>query len=237
MRYYPLAKNLGKVLLLALIPILLVIRFGWDAILPFIIYLQFLLIWAQAEIGLRQHALFSAQFDPSFDVKLTKIEGRGVIDKETGTALRRLSISIRNLSKNPAYNIMVGRMLDEQNKPIPPNNWKDKVSSDLIGSLAQDQEVLLCSLDEDIVKNKPAIEVSYTNQFGEWKEIYIRFLEDEKLLLIPRKVQVPGILLNTFEDLPLFLKLIRYEWYLKSQNQSRLRASKMDKGKVKKRLK
>jgi hypothetical protein len=226
MRYYPLAKNLGKVLLLALIPILLVIRFWWDAILPFIIYLQFLLIWAQAEIGLRQHALFSAQFDPSFDVKLTRIEGRGVIDKETDTVLRRLSISIRNLSKNPAYNIMVGRMLDVQNEPIPPNNWKDKVSSDLIGSLAPGQEVLLCSLDEDIVKNKPAIEVSYTNQFGEWKEICIKFLKDETLLLIPKEIQKSGILLNTFEDLTLFLKFIKFERHLKSQKQSKLETKK-----------
>lgn len=218
MRYYPLAKNLGKVLLLALIPILLAIRFEWDAILPIIIYLQLLLIWAQAEIGLRQHVLFSAQFDPSFDVKLRN----------------NVNLFVRNASKNPAYNIMVGRIMDEQNKPISPNNWKGKVSSYFIGSLAPDQAVLLCSLREkDFFKNK-AIEVSYTNQFGDWKEIYIRLLEDEKLLFIPGKVQAPGILLNTFEDLTLFLKYIKFEWSLKSQKQSRLRASKMDKGKVKK---
>jgi len=33
MRFYPLAKNLGKVLLLALIPVSLAIKFKWDAIL------------------------------------------------------------------------------------------------------------------------------------------------------------------------------------------------------------
>jgi len=215
MRYYPLAKNLGKVLLLALIPFLLAIRFKWDAILPFIIYLQFLLIWAQAEIGLRQHALFSAQFDPSFDVKLTRIEGRGVIDKETGTVLRCLSLSIHNMSENPAYNIMVGRILYGQNKPMPPDNWT-KVSPERISSLAPDQEVLLCSLDEDIVKNDPTIEVSYSNRLGDWKEIHIEFLKDGKLLLIPGKVQAPGILLNTFEDLTLFLTYIKFERYLVS---------------------
>lgn len=207
MRFYPLAKNLGKVLLFALITV--------------IIYLQLLLIWAQAEIGLRQHVLFSAQFDPSFDAKLRN----------------NVNLFVRNTSKNPAYNIMVGRMMDEQNKAIPPNNWKGKVSSYFIGSLAPEQEVLLCSFtDKDFFKNK-AIEVSYTNQFGDWKEIYIRLLEDERLLFIPKEVQKPGILLNTFEDLPLFLKLIRYERHLKSQRQSRLRASKMEKGKGKKKLK
>jgi len=218
MRFYPLAKNLGKVLLLALIPVLLAVRFGWDAILPVIIYLQLLLIWAQAEIGLRQHVLFSAQFDPSFDVKLRN----------------NVNLFVRNASKNPAYNIMVGRMMDEHNKAIPPNNWKGKVSSYFIGSLVPEQEVSLCSFtDKDFFKNK-AIEVSYTNQFGDWKEIYIRLLEDERLLFIPKEVQKPGILLNTFEDLILFLKFIKFEMYLKSQKQSGRRASKMKEGKVRK---
>lgn len=35
-------------------------RLRWDAILPIIIYLQLLLFWVQAEISLRQTALFAA---------------------------------------------------------------------------------------------------------------------------------------------------------------------------------
>lgn len=211
------------VLLLALIPILLAIRFRWDAIFPIIIYLQLLLIWAQAEIGLRQHVLFSAQFDPFFDVELTK---KGVVD-----AHLPYKIYVRNTSKNPAYNIRVGRILYE-NKPMPPDNW-NKVSSEFISSLAPDQKVLLCSLNEDIVKNDPTIEVSYSNHLGEWREICIAFFTDEKLFLIPRKVQAPGILLNTIEGLTLFLN----QMYIRRYLGIGLRASKIDKGKVKKRLK
>lgn len=218
-----LAKISVKILLLALIPILLAIRFRWDAILPIIIYLQLLLIWAQAEIGLRQHVLLSAQFDPSFDVELIK--------KRVADAHLPYNIYIRNTSKNPAYNIRVGRILYE-NKPMPPDNWI-KVSSELISSLAPDQKVLLCSLDEYIVKNDPTIEVSYSNHLGDWREIHITFFTDEKLFLIPRKVQAPGILLNTIEGLTLFLN----QMYIRRYLGIGLRASKIDKGKVKKRLK
>ena len=185
--YYLLAKSLSIVLLLALIPILLVIRFGWVALLPIIIYLQFLLIWAQAEIGLRQHILFSAQFDPSFDMKLTK---KGVAD-----AHLTHNLFIRNTSKNPAYNIKVERvesMFEERT---------DQVTSYFISSLAPDQEILLCSLDKDIVKDSLTIEFSYTNRFGHGNEIHIEFFEDEKFWLTPGKVEAPGILLNTFEFL------------------------------------
>lgn len=218
-----LAKILVKILLLALIPILLAIRFRWDAILPIIIYLQLLLIWAQAEIGLRQHVLLSAQFDPSFDVELTK--------KRVADAHLPYNIYIRNTSKNPAYNIRVGRILYE-NKPMPPDNGS-KVSSEFISSLAPDQKVLLCSLNEDIVKNDPTIEVSYSNHLGDLREIHIAFFTDEKLFLTPRKVQAPGILLNTIEGLTLFLNEMYIRWHLGLG----LRASKIDKGKVKKRLK
>lgn len=218
-----LAKILGTIILLALIPILLAIGFRRDAILPIIIYLQLLLIWAQAEIGLRQHVLLSAQFDPSFDVELIK--------KRVADAHLPYNIYIRNTSKNPAYNIRVGRILYE-NKPMPPDNWS-KVSSELISSLAPDQKVLLCSLDEYIVKNDPTIEVSYSNHLGDWREIHITFFTDEKLFLIPRKVQAPGILLNTIEGLTLFLN----EMYIRRHLGLGLRSSKIDKGKVKKRLK
>jgi len=204
-----LGKILCKILLLVLIPILLIIKFKWDAILPTIIYLQFLLIWAQAEIGLRQHLLFSAQFNPSFKVILgsnTITEGKNDI--------RRI-IYLRNTSDKPAYNIGIARVLDGQNKPIPPNSWKDKISTLFISSLAPGEEVSLGYLtDKKFLENK-TIENSYTNLFGKWKEIWVKFLNG-RFLVIPEREQAPGILLNTFEDLVLFLKFIKLQHYLKS---------------------
>jgi len=195
-----LGKILCKILLLALIPILLIIKFKWDAILPTIIYLQFLLIWAQAEIGMRQHLLFSAQFNPSFKVRL----GSSMTEAE-----HKINIYLHNTSDKPAYNIGIVRVFDEKNEPIPPNSWKDKISTLVISSLAPGEEVLLGSADNSFLKNK-TIEIFYTNLFGDWKEIWVKFL-NEKLLVIPGKEQAPGILLNTFEDLILFLKFIRFQ--------------------------
>ena len=106
------------ILLLASIPILLVIKFKWEALLPIIIYLQLILIWAQAEIALRQHNLFSTQFEPLFSV-------RKEIHKIDSVPLS-VSLYIRNVSQNPAYNITVTRILAKGHKPIPPVSGKIK---------------------------------------------------------------------------------------------------------------
>lgn len=212
MKYYSLVKNLGKISLLALIPIILIIRFKWDAILPIIIYFQLLLIWAQAEIALRQHILFSAQYDPFFNIKISSQH-----------------ISLHNTSKNPAYNIRIGRILDKQNKPIPHDSWKDKLSSELINSLGPDQEISLCHYKDIYFLSNKAIEVSYTNQIGDMKEIYIR-----GGLLIPGNLQKPGFFLNTLEDLTLFIKFIKFKRYLKFMKKLRLGVSKVIKEESKK---
>ncbi len=51
MRIAPLLRRTGFILLLLLIPILLGIRFKWDAILPAIICLQLLIIWGGTSNG------------------------------------------------------------------------------------------------------------------------------------------------------------------------------------------
>jgi len=210
--------NLGKMLLLALIPILLVIKFRWDAILPVIIYLQLLLIWAQTEIGLRQHLLFSAQFDPSFDVKLK--EGALIANEKEG-GIRHYNIYITNTSKYPAYNVMIGRILDEQNYPISPNIWKNKILTSAIYSLTPGKDVLLGSIVDKSFFENNTIEINYTNLFGEWKEIWIKFLSGRPLV-IPKGREAPGILLNTFEELILFLKFIKFQHSLKSLRKQKL---------------
>ena len=89
MKWPRVLAQLGKLAaLFVVVPALLVARLRWDAILPIIIYLQLLLIWIQAEISLRQTALFAAQFEPAFDVRLS----------ESGPA----TLTIENVSENPA---------------------------------------------------------------------------------------------------------------------------------------
>jgi hypothetical protein len=200
MRIAPLLRRIGFVLILLAIPTLLGVRFRWDAILPVIIYLQLILIWAQAEIALRQHSLFGIQFKPFF----------GISYKRVITVPPEHSIWIRNASGNVAYNIMVGRLLDKQNKPIPPAQWKDKLHSDLISSLAPEEEALLCSLNEELAGDEFTIEFSYSDQLGELGTMYIKLVKDGRILLIPERREPPGILLNTFEYFALFFKFVGF---------------------------
>jgi len=205
MKIAPLFRRLGFVLLLLAIPALLGVRFRWDAILPIVIYLQLILIWAQAEIALRQHSLFAAQFKPFF----------GISYKKDVTEPPSYSIWIQNISKNAAYNIMVGRLLDKQNKPIPPSQWESKLHSDLMSNLAPDEQGLLCSLNEELVSSEFAIELSYDDQLGEPGTMYIKLLKDGRILIVPEAKQLPGILLSTFEYFVLFFKYIGFKKQLK----------------------
>jgi hypothetical protein len=104
--------------LIVVVPLVLIIAHGWQAaILPIIIYLQLLLIWVQAKISLRQTALFAAQFEPAFDVKFADAA--------------RTILTIENVSENPAYNLDVGRLLDQRRAPIDPKhgriNWTSTI--------------------------------------------------------------------------------------------------------------
>ena len=205
MRLVPLLRRTAFILLLAAIPALLAVKFRWDAILPIVIYLQLLLIWAQAEIALRQHSLFAAQFKPFF----------GITYKRDIAEPPSHSIWIHNTSKNAAYNIMVGRLLDKQNKPISPSQWESKLHSDLISNLAPDEEGLLCSLNKELAGSEFAIEFSYDDQLGELGTMYIKLVKDGRILIVPQAKELPGILLSTFEYFALFFKFIGFKRHLK----------------------
>jgi len=204
-RLLPLLRRAAFILLLAVIPALLAVKFRWDAILPIVIYLQLLLIWAQAEIALRQHSLFTMQFKPFF----------GISYKRDITEPPSHSVWIHNTSKNAAYNIMVGRLLDKQNKPIPPSQWEHTLYSDLISSLAPDEVGLLCLLKEELAGSEFAIEFSYHDQLGELGIMYIKLLKDGRILIIPETKQLPGILLSTFEYFALFFKFVGFRRHFK----------------------
>lgn len=205
MRITQFSRRTGFILLLFLIPILLGVRFKWDAILPTIIYLQLLIIWAQSEIALRQHSLFTLQFRPFFGIRSERI----IVEPPSYT------VWIRNTSKNAAYNIMVDRILDKHNRPVPPGEWENKVHSDLISSLAPEEEELLCSFNEEIANSELTIEFSYSDQLNELGVMHIKLLKGRKMLLIPETKEPPGLLLNTLEYFALFFKFMRFKRYFR----------------------
>ncbi len=99
--------------LLLLVPGVLVVSLRWDSVLPIIIYLQLLLIWVQAEISLRQNALFAAQFEPLFDVRVA------------GSS--PMTLTIENVSESPSYALAVARLFDRSGNPMDPKQWTGKI--------------------------------------------------------------------------------------------------------------
>jgi len=171
-------QEIGKILLLLIIPVLLIFKLKWDSILPMIIYFQFLLIWIQAEISIRQNALFSIQFEPLFEIiekdSLTESVGRRNIFPK---------ILIKNISRNPAYDVKAIRVLNKQYRPVPPSQWENKIQPNFINILAPSEEKMLCylknlNIKKELIENELLLEVSYFNQLGEWQGLTIKFLKD-----------------------------------------------------------
>ncbi len=201
-------KVSGKIFLLTLIPILLVIKLGWDSILPIIVYLQFLLIWAQTEIGIRQAVLSSSQFEPSFDIKEeteTEVFGHDSI----------FPVYIVNISDNPAYNLGIGRILDKKGQPIFPQLWPKSLVRSHISCLPPKQSLKLYSIRlderEKLLEDEVCFEVLYFNKFGDLRTFWIKFSKNHPPLLIHERVEKPGVLLNSLEEILILWKFYRVQ--------------------------
>lgn len=214
MRKKFLLKILGKIFLLMIIPILLIIKLGWESILPIIIYLQLLLIWAQAEIAMRQTVLTSVQFEPLFDIRETPSQ---MITRDS-QSIKIFSTYIRNISEYPAYNLGIGRILDKQKQPIDPSLWPKFLRRNNISCLSPNQEFELYTIDpserEKILENELTFEILYFNRFGEVRTFYIIFSKMHPPLLMHEEIRKPGFLLNTFEDITFLLRFYKFQkWF------------------------
>jgi hypothetical protein len=189
-------KVLGKIFLLIIIPILLIIKLWWDSVLPLIVYLQFLLLWAQTEIGMGQSVLSSAQFEPSFDIKeeTVEISGQTCFD-----------IYLVNISENPAYYVGIGGIFDLGGQEAPPQMWPKSLKDGYTNCLPPKQPLKLCSLSLDerkkLMRHNLHFDVLYSNKFGDRRILQIMFSEDSPPLVFYEKIKKPGVLLNTFEEI------------------------------------
>ena len=210
LRFSTSFKIIGKFLLLLIIPILLVIRLGLDAILPIIVYMQFLLIWAQAEISMRQNVLFSTQFEPLFSIS---IKGQTLEIEPSAQKVFYYDIRLRNISSNPAYSVGVARLLDRGYKPVSPNEWSNYVRRRETPCLSPGEEAVVCELDEElytrIKEEEMILTFLYFNRFGDFRELFVKFFKDKSPLLMHERIERPGILLRIFEDMALLLRFYK----------------------------
>jgi hypothetical protein len=195
-----------KLFLLSIIPIILIVKLNFDAILPIVVYLQFLLIWCQAEIALKQHYLFAVQFEPTF-ITIQTNDFLSPPSQDFAITLR-----IKNTSSNPAYSVAVTRVLDHS-IPIMPKEWENKITRSHWINLGPNEVNVLCQItDVDYFRNKQ-MEILYRNQFGDFRELILLFSNDT-FILVPHVVKEKGFLLNTFKEIIELPDLLFLKWRL-----------------------
>ena len=183
-------------MILLTIPALLLNRMDdVNSILSIIIYLQFLLIWAQAEIALRQHSFSQAEFDPTFDIRF----------EESDEASR---IVVYNLSDNPAYNLCFGPLMTWKHFKVihdidylPPGTLTTclppKGKLPIITLLHKEDK-------EKIFLVESTLNITFDNRYGERKSLDAHFFRippsEDTIIIEYSRMGTPGILLGFFED-------------------------------------
>jgi len=213
MRWQFLVKVIIFLILLSAIPVGLIVfmintGFQFYGVLAVVAYLQFLLLWSQAEIGLKQHVLFASQFEPFFKL-------------DYGTSVENdVVLTITNVSNNPVYQMGVGRLLDFQKKPIRPQEWEKSIyinyyqgpripSVDIApGEIAR---IFILGYTESRFKGS-TIEMIYWNKLGEMKSLLISLRSFSAYFTQP-PMEEPGVLLNTFQEIRLFFSMLMYDLY------------------------
>lgn len=143
------------------------------------------IIWAQLEVALRQTRISMLEYEPEFKIAQEKISG---IAGETTNLT--FNIQLVNIGNHLARNVLVSIDIGEEHKFMPFTN------------IAPNEAVHLCTFNKDQFKNSTiTIDIDYENVMGEYGGI--SFVKDPKLptFIVPKHVRMPGLLLNSFEDL------------------------------------
>lgn len=178
------------VLLLLAIPVLLLVYLGLSvAAMPILIYFQLVLIEIQLEMSQRQNNLFSVQFYPFFTIEINNP--------------LTYELKITNVSRNPAYQIFVSRVL-KAGVPLAQVRWDSLVEAVVIPSLAPDESKILkpfrsMGAIDTFKKEALALELMYRDQFGDTKTLSLLLMGDSSILLLPNVDEKPGPLLRELE--------------------------------------
>lgn len=165
---------------------------------------QIYIVWFQAEIMLRQTKLTELSYEP---VLLIKTEQK--VRTNGRRAHTSVYVKIKNISDNPAYNLIV--YPDLATRKVLPNLELRSI----IGVLERGREETLCVLSERDVRSlrdrglRMIINVDYENVLG--RHGGMAFILDPTYLDSPISAhgvyKLPGVLLNSIEELCLLIGL------------------------------
>ena len=165
-----------------------------DSLLAVIFFGQFYIIWGQLEVAMRQTRLSTLEYDPEFIIDTKKINYSLV-----GGGYH--IVKLRNTGKHLARNVVI--LVD-----IVAKSSQKEVHPPQVSNIAPNEIVELPQFDEsDFSTAKITINLHYNNILG--YPCGMTFIKEPKypdfIVLKPER-RMPGILLNSSEDLTSFLQ-------------------------------
>jgi len=173
-------------------------------LLALILLFQLYVIVIQAEISLRQSALFSAQYEPVLKVDT----GYSSVATAKFVSPADVLVSLKNVGQTPAFNIMVGLVDREKGEILEKSAWLERSTP----SLSPNESIPVFSmLGKDYNERSIDMNVIYVNVLGDHGEVtFTKFPKSDNFFMIRPRTSI-GILLPLLENIRLVWRLLIWE--------------------------
>lgn len=207
-RWRGIIRSLIPVVMLFFVLPLLVIyaTFSWfgfttDSFLVIFILFQCYIITLQVEIGLRQTAVFEAEYEPALRPKVSH--------KTIGDHVWA-EIYLENVGKYPAYNALVGLVDKTRNRPV-----EDRVRREP-KTLSEEESVFVFSRRLSEYRNMHIqMNVLYGDVLKRMGELHFMKFPGSEEFMLQLPIQRHGILLRYLDDLRLTYVAIKWSKILR----------------------
>jgi hypothetical protein len=158
---------------------------------------QLYIIWTQLEISWRQSHLSTFQYEPVFKLEHQFLGGNKFY-------------YLKNISSHLARNVMV--------EVIVGNGKEEQSQFFQLGDIASNEKKSLGNLGQFEKERTIRIDVDYENIFGDFRSVlFVKESKFSEFLSIPYSKKLPGILLNSFEELRSIFTLINLIYFKKKR--------------------
>lgn len=180
------------------------IKLDVNVLLALILLFQLYVIVIQAEISLRQSALFSAQYEPVLKVDT----GYSSVATAKFVSPADVLVSLKNVGQTPAFNIMVGLVDREKGEILEKSAWLERSTP----SLSPNESIPVFSmLGKDYNERSIDMNVIYVNVLGDHGEVtFTKFPKSDNFFMIRPRTSI-GILLPLLENIRLVWRLLIWE--------------------------
>ena len=169
---------------------------------------QLYLIWFHVEVALRQTKLTELSYEPVFIAYVKEVIGGREMPE--GPIYVGYHIMVKNIGNYPSYNLVVN--LD----PMPREVISEIQLNSIIGSLGKDQEETLCKIPSKVIRKLENlglplnINIDYTNILNNSGSVSFTFHPqfNSSPITFHGQRKLPGLLLNSIDELNLLVKLI-----------------------------